>query len=69
MSAASLLRLRLRLSTIRTDSIQVIRTGLGSIMINALVGLGSILILIRSAMVDGADVGDQRVAVFFFLDF
>ena len=31
--------------TIRTDSIQVIRTGLGSIMINALFGLGSILIM------------------------
>ena len=41
-----------RLSTIRTDSIQVIRTGLGSIVINALFGLGSILI--RSD--DGADV-------------
>ena len=40
--AASLLQLRL--STIRTDSIQVIRTGLGSIVINALFGLGSILI-------------------------
>ena len=57
--AASLLRL----STIRTDSIQVIRTGLGSIVINALFGLGSILI--RSD--DGADVGDLRVAVFFLL--
>ena len=62
--AASLLQLRL--STIRTDSIQVIRTGLGSIVIKAeLFGLGSILI--RSD--DGADVGlgDLRVAVFFFL--
>ena len=62
--AASLLQLRL--STIRTDSIQVIRTGLGSIVIKAeLFELGSILI--RSD--DGADVGlgDLRVAVFFFL--
>ena len=66
MSAASLLRLRLRLSTIRTDSIQVIRTGLGSIVINALFGLGSILITRWSDAHDGADVGDVRVAVFFF---
>ena len=61
--AAAVAAVHVRLSTIRTDSIQVIRTGLGSIVINALFGLGSILI--RSD--DSADVGDQRVAVFFLL--